>query len=212
MRRSLSALAAAVLSVAVSSYGATTAPVPTLTITRHPERRLPPPDPKAMEAATIEVSTSLTEFRRVANQARQNFEASSEFSVALSAMIDSRNRLDQARMKILTDLKQQPEYLQQLISIEKLDRQLHLARQERNATAVSQLAMQLLQRRAMLSRLERDSLDDPSIADLRQAWVDSANLVASLRENFIQELRRNPDWQQARVKYFDAVRRRAGGR
>lgn len=209
MRRTLSVLATAVLSVAVSSYGATTAPVPTLTITRHPERRTPPPDPKAMEAASRKVNESLTGFRRIANQIRIEFEASTEYSTARMAMIDARTKLELTRQRTLVELRAGPDYLRQMVKVEKLEAQLRAVRREQDLREVSKLATVLMNERSLLTQMESNRLNDPAIVELRQQAIEAANLVASLQENLAQDLRKHPDWQAAQAAYLDAVRRRA---
>jgi DNA repair ATPase RecN len=189
---------------------ATTAPVPTLTITRHAERRATPPNWGALEAASREVSQALSQFRRTANECRQAFEASPEYSAAVLAMMDSRTKLDVARREVVAQIRSTPEYVQQSIRVEKLESQLATLRRDGKNAELLVAAHQLLSERAALSKLEASGMEqNPAIADLRQQYIDAAAQVTALRENFAQDLRRNADWQQAKANYEDAVRRRA---
>jgi len=192
---------------------ATTAPVPTLTLTRRAERRAAPVDRIAMETASREVNGALVEFRRAANDLRISFESSPEYSAAVLAMGEARMKLEAARQQTLGDFRSTSEYLAQSIRIEKLAAPISTLRRERRHVELFALARSLLIERTALSKLEAAAMEqNASITDLRQHYIDAAAMVRALRDNFEQDLRRDPLWQQAKDAFERANRKRVAMR
>ncbi|HMB94897.1 MAG TPA: hypothetical protein VKK61_02545 [Tepidisphaeraceae bacterium] len=156
-------------------------------------------------AALFEVAKAQDAISRSLENLRRMFESSSDYQQALSEVRTARNEYERAREDVLTTWQQTQQYKSVQLEIWKLQKQLDANRAE--PEKIAELAEQLLQTRMALSKIESNLLgSDEKIKTARYAMLDAQAKAAALRENFVQSIRSDPQWQAARRQLDGAVR------
>jgi hypothetical protein len=170
----------------------------------------PPVNREASKAARAEVRDRTRvlreaehEMRQIAMRAQKDFEHSGEYLAAEEAVKEAQAKLDALTTPILTAVRTDPAY--QAALAEKQRRQDRL-RELKAAAPVTPEQLQagaaaVLEAGKAVTQIEADALAaEPAVAEARAALAEATARLTALRDGVDDQVRADPDWQNARAQ------------
>ncbi|HEY7086465.1 MAG TPA: hypothetical protein VH518_00170 [Tepidisphaeraceae bacterium] len=163
-------------------------------------------DERAATEALMQINRAQSQLSRAMLALQRDFETSTDYQNALSAAQQAHAELLAIRAAALSKLHASNEYKAAQLEIwnaqQKLDGD--------DGKHTTELAALLLQRRAALTSLDTDLLEnDKTIRQARFKLIDSVAQLSAIRRSFADSIRFNPQWREAHTQLEEARSRLA---
>ncbi|HVT88488.1 MAG TPA: hypothetical protein VHD56_06520 [Tepidisphaeraceae bacterium] len=161
----------------------------------------------AVRAAFKEVARAQTQVDLATDAKRRIFESTDDWQQAVHEALQARAEYDRIRSMQLSVLHNTPQYIAAQIEIYKLQESLEAMRAEPlpKTQKIHELANQLLNKRAALSNADsRELAANEVLTKTRYAMIDAEAKLNALRKEFVQSIRLDPKWREARTRLDSA--------